>query len=480
MNLETIFRYAHETPGNAAIFERGQRVTYREFAFWIDWARRYLEQQAIPPGTTAVLAGIKCRLDGWAFAIALRSLGLTTLSIGSLEELSGLGIPDIGCVITTSAGDPPLSPAKPGCKLIRIGEGLFLGREAGPVPGLPTIDSPPGGHIRLTSGTTGTRKKVLLDHPVIVAGSFRRADIFSFSNASVANVLGFAMWTGIGFFVPCSAWAAGGAVVFHLMPDTQRSTLDLSTHLFTVPKTLLEFLQAPPLETRKNDRLELSCAGGALTPALYSAAKTSLTSRISTAISSTEVGLWAFTRIESPEDLISHRILPSAEVQIVDDDDLPVATGQAGGVRIRTTGITGYLGEPEATAAYFRNGYFYSGDLGSFRADGRLVLHGRRSNVINVLGQKLSAEVLEQGLQNRLGVEGVCVFAAPGENDIEQLHIGIESQRPIGSDEIAIALNSELGRAEAAVIHFMKAIPRNDTGKIDRAALKRMWVMRDT
>ena len=475
MNLETIFRHAQQNPDNPAIFERGHRVTYREFAFWIDWARRYIEQQSIPTGSVAVLAGIKCRLDGWSFAIAFRSLGLTTVSIGSLDELSGLGIPDIGCILTTSRGEPPsVASSSAGCKLVRIAEPFFLGREAGPVPGVPAKASAAGSHIRMTSGTTGTRKKVLLDDSLIVAGSHRRADIFSLTDTSVANVLGFAMWTGIGFFIPCSAWARGGAVVFHLMPETQRATLDVSTHLFTVPKILLELLQSPPCETRQNEGLHLSCAGGALPLSLYSAAKTTLTSRISTAISSTEVGLWAFTWIESPDDLASHRILPSVEVQIVDDADFPVEPGRIGVVRIRTTGITSYLGDAAASAAYFRNGYFYSGDLGSFRPDGRLVLHGRTSSVINVLGQKLLAETLEQGLQDKLAVDGVGVFTAPDENGVEELHIGIESQRPIGTDEIATALSAELGRADRAIVHFVAAIPRNDTGKIDRPALKRI------
>jgi acyl-CoA synthetase (AMP-forming)/AMP-acid ligase II len=474
VNLETIFRHAHCNPERVAIYDRGHRISYGEFAFWIAEARQFLERQDLRDGSVAALVEIKCRTDGWAFAFALRSLGLTTISVGSPEVLNELGLRNLGCVITASRDDPLGIASADEFKLIRIPEVLFLNRTTGPVPELPALIYSDGGHIRLTSGTTGTSKKVLLDPWVIAAESRRRGDYWSISPDSVVNVFGFALWTGLGFYGPCTAWTAGASVVFHQVPKTLRSSLDVSTHAFTTPQTVLDLLHSPAIETRRNEEMRLFVAGGALPHSVYSAARATLTPRIFTAISSTEVGPWALTPIGGSEDLASHIVHPSMEVQVVDDADKPLPAGQIGAVRVRINGITGYLDDPEASAAFFRDGYFYSGDLGKFRLDGRLVLCGRNSNVINIHGNKWIAETIEQALLNRLAVEGVCVFSAPGENGDEELHIGIESQRPIGRDEITAAVNAEFNRPERAVVHLLNPMPRNDLGKIDRAALRRL------
>lgn len=474
MNLETIFWHAHLNPEKIAIYDRGHRFSYREFAFWIAEARRFLEQQNLRAGSVAALVEIKCYTDGWAFAFALRSLGLTTISVRSPELLNELGLRNLGCVITASRDEPLRIASADECKLIRIPEVLFPNRTAGPVPEVPATISSAGGHIRLTSGTTGASKKVLIHPSVMVAESLRRADFWSIAPNSVANAFSFAMWTGLGFFVPCSAWAVGASVVFHQVLGTLRSSLDVSTHVFTTPQTVLDLLRSRAMETHRNQDLRLFVGAAALPLAAYSAARTDLTPRIFTVISSTEVGPWALTPIERPEDLGSHLIHPTMEVQVVDDAGKPLPAGQIGAIRVRTNGITRYLDDPEASAAFFRSGYFYSGDLGKFRPDGRLVLCGRNSNVINILGDKLIAETIEQALQDRLAVEGVCVFSTPGENGVEELHIGIESERQIGEEEITAAVNAELNSPQRAVVYLLKPMPRNDMGKIDRAAFRRL------
>src|SRR5579871_724746 len=78
MIIEDIFRYAHSTPEKIALWDRGQAVTYAEFAYWIGHARDELLKHDLRPGTIAVLMELPCRLDGWVFDIALRSLGHTT------------------------------------------------------------------------------------------------------------------------------------------------------------------------------------------------------------------------------------------------------------------------------------------------------------------------------------------------------------------------------------------------------------------
>jgi acyl-CoA synthetase (AMP-forming)/AMP-acid ligase II len=199
-----------------------------------------------------------------------------------------------------------------------------------------------------------------------------------------------------------------------------------------------------------------------------------LTPHIFTFIASSEVGIWSFTAIEQPEDLHSHRIHSSVELEIVDFSDIPVPRGEVGTVRLRTPeSVSGYLGDEEASRRFFRDGFFYPGDLGLIEPDGRLVLRGRTSNVINVLGTKVAAEPIEEALAERLGAEGVCIFSAQDGSAEEEIHVAIQSKHPITAEALASSLKAELPRFPHAQVHFFAALPRNAMGKIDRAAINR-------
>ena len=69
--------------------------------------------------------------------------------------------------------------------------------------------------------------------------------------------------------------------------------------------------------------------------------------------------------------------------QVVDEQERLVPAGVVGELRIYSENVmSGYYREPELTATILRDGWLYTGDLASRRADGLLVLHGRRRDVI--------------------------------------------------------------------------------------------------
>jgi len=212
--------------------------------------------------------------------------------------------------------------------------------------------------------------------------------------------------------------------------------------------------------------------GAALPRALASDARARLTPHLFTYIGSTEAGPWALTRIERDEDVASHSLLPAVDVEVVDENNRLLPAGQTGAVRVRTLDmVTGYLDDEEATRATFRHGYFYPGDLGAFQPDGRLALQGRVDNVINVLGNKRAVEPMELALQESLAVEGVCVLAMQNGAD-EEFHVVIESRRPIDKEKLSSSIGAHLRGVPYARVRYIDALPRNETGKIDRAALR--------
>ncbi len=189
--------------------------------------------------------------------------------------------------------------------------------------------------------------------------------------------------------------------------ETERITQALAT-----PVKLQELLATSCGELRFHAEMRLIVGGAPLTAELAAAAKSQLTPNIFHFLTSTEGGPLALTRIEGPEDLKSHVLFPDADVQIVDGAGQPLPPGNVGVIRVRPVeGLTGYLDDEDASRQFFRDGYFYPGDLGEIRPDGRLVLHGRTTSTINLGGEKRPVELLEQRLQDSLGLDGICLVS---------------------------------------------------------------------
>ena len=74
------------------------------------------------------------------------------------------------------------------------------------------------------------------------------------------------------------------------------------------------------------------------------------------------------------------RLTPWAEGEAVDENDKPLPPGTVGRLRFRNMAMAdGYLGDEAATAKYFKNGWFYPGDLGMVTIQGLLALGGART-----------------------------------------------------------------------------------------------------
>ena len=75
--------------------------------------------------------------------------------------------------------------------------------------------------------------------------------------------------------------------------------------------------------------------------------------------------------------------------------------------------FSGYLGQPGLTASALRGGWFRTADLGSWRADGTLVVRGRADDMINTGGEKVVPGEVEAALGTCEGVVDVVVIGMP-------------------------------------------------------------------
>ena len=476
MLIENIYAQAQRTPDRIAVVHNNRPISYRAFARGVDAARRYLAGQELPATGIAVLAGGSI-LDGYVLGLAVRSLGMTTLLVPSMYHIRRLGRSEAHCVITTDAETWPglheLCTAS-ATRLITISAAIYADTGAGAAPALPELPASEGGHILLTSGTTGSHKKVLIGPSTQSQLCNFHQRVYGISEQSVVNLLHFVSGNGLGFKFSLTTWSCGGTVIFY-----QRSMLHQVfdypkiTHSFLSPQALGTILSAPSGELHRHELMQLVVTAGPLPRALADEARARLTPRIYTHYASTEGGPVTLTRIEQPEDLRWHRILPSCEVQIVDDSGHLLPAGQEGLVRVRPmAGVTGYLDDADASRTFFRGGYFYPGDLGIISPDGRLALQGRVTEVINISGIKVPAGPIEETLQAKFGASGACVFSTSRADGEEILHVVFESPQRFEPAEVVAVLRGLLPGTCRGRTHYVDDLPRNDMGKIRRDVLK--------
>ena len=90
----------------------------------------------------------------------------------------------------------------------------------------------------------------------------------------------------------------------------------------------------------------------------------------------------------------------------------PISAGRAGGDSDGGPSlISGYLNAPELNRACFVGGWFRTGDIGSIDEDGFLTLHGRKNDLINRGGEKISPLEIDEALARHPAVAEAAAFA---------------------------------------------------------------------
>jgi acyl-CoA synthetase (AMP-forming)/AMP-acid ligase II len=102
------------------------------------------------------------------------------------------------------------------------------------------------------------------------------------------------------------------------------------------------------------------------------------------------------------------------EIRVVCADGGDAPAGVTGEVAVRGENITAaYYKNPRATEESFREGWFFTGDLGFLDADGYLFLQGRKKELINRAGEMISPREIDEVLYRYPGVELAVAVGVP-------------------------------------------------------------------
>lgn len=165
-------------------------------------------------------------------------------------------------------------------------------------------------------------------------------------------------------------------------------------------------------------------------------------------------------------------------VRMVEGGGNPVPDGQPGELQVASDRLmSGYLNDPERTAAALRDGWYATGDLARRNPDGSIGLVGRIGEAIkDVRGEWLHPAEVERLLESHPGVVEAGICGLRDGEGAERLEAGIVPQDPDSFADLRRELRdlilSRLGSSRLpARLHLLTALPRNTHGKLDRRRL---------
>ena len=192
-------------------------------------------------------------------------------------------------------------------------------------------------------------------------------------------------------------------------------------------------------------------------------------------------GLIMFVRLDDPPEVrletCGRPICPDDEVRLVDDDDNDVPDGEVGELLARGPyTLRGYFRSPEHNArAFTTDGFYRSGDLLRKHPSGNYVVEGRKKDLINRGGEKISAEEVENLILGHPSVQNVACVAMPDPLLGERMCacVLLKPGRSLTFDELVTFLQSEeIARHKLPErVEIFDEFPLSPIGKVSKKDL---------
>jgi len=468
--FSSILHRARCAPHTIAVSFGDQDVSYGQFVRDIERATRRLAA-CTPRRSGLAMVHISAPYLHWVIAIALGRLGMATVSAVSADHTPALIGPDL--VFADTDGSVP-DPR------VIVVSADWIGAAGDALPPFTDVEHAAVAPFRLllSSGTTGTPKKILLSHAQFQARLH--------SNAAGAGMLGEAtssltlvgIDTVAGFAFPMATWFLGGRVVLWITGEDVYQTIlgKRVNYAFMAPVQLEQLVNALPPSAWPVPELTVSVAGSSLPRLVSERARARLTPSLRIMYGSTEAGLVAACHAGLADAMpgATGFVRPDVDLQIVDAEGRPLPFGQTGEVRCRRLGsITYYLDASGAdNDETFRDGWFYPGDAATLSADGLLTIVGRTRELMNFGGVKMLPNQIKAVLAACPGVQDLAAFALEQDGAVATPWVAVVRGPDYDQSMLAAAFAQAFPQLPAIRFVHADLIPRNAMGKVQRNLIR--------
>jgi len=338
--------------------------------------------------------------------------------------------------------------------------------------------------IAFTSGTTGQPKGTMHFQRDVLAmcDTFPRHVLHPTPDDVFCGTPPLAFTFGLGGLL-CFPLRIGASTVLaeRLTPETLLALIQThrTTIVFTAPTFYRQMAALAPQFDLSSLRKSVS-AGEALPDATRTAWRAATGIEMMDGIGGTEMmHIFISSADAEVRPGAIGRVVPGYEARIVDDDMQPVPPGTPGRLAVR--GPTGcrYLDDARQHA-YVRDGWNLPGDTFVADADGYYFYQARSDDMIISAGYNIAGPEVEGTLMQHPLVAECGVVGGPDaeRGQVVTAYVVLREGVP-ASDETRAALQEHVKRQIAPYkyprrIEFVAALPRTETGKLQRFRLRQM------
>jgi malonyl-CoA/methylmalonyl-CoA synthetase len=344
--------------------------------------------------------------------------------------------------------------------------------------------------ILYTSGTTGRSKGAMLSHGNLAHNAETLHAYWHFQPGDVLLHM-LPIFHVHGLFVACHcALLNGSAMFFEPKFDAGRamSLLPQSTVMMGVPTYYVRLLLAPGFGRAACRNMRLFVSGSApLLKETFDEFRARTGHTILERYGMTEGGM--FTSNPYAGERRGGTVgfpLPGTALRIVGADGTAVETGVVGNIQVRGDNVfVGYWGMPEKTREEFTaDGFFKTGDVGSFDADGYLAISGRSKDLVITGGLNVYPKEIEELIDAMPGVVESAVIGLPHPDFGEAVSAVVVRQKnaagaALTEASIIAAIKGELANFKVPKwVYLVDELPRNAMGKVQKNILRQQYSRR--
>ncbi len=340
--------------------------------------------------------------------------------------------------------------------------------------------------VLYTSGTTGKPKGAELTHDQMMAHTLGHCKLVDYQSRDKTLVC-LALSNNFAFSHQLlSAIHAGATLVINAAFDAQEVLQKIEssgvTMLYMMPVMFHALNKHAAGRNRPiANKLRLAIVAGDTTPfVVFDEFRQRFGLEMCEGIGMTETQVYALNPLGEGKKRGSVGLpVTYTEVAVQDELGNPSPAGETGEIAVKGEIVMrSYLNNPEITAESYRNGWFLTGDLGYFDADGYLWFRGRRKQLIIHDGSNISPQEVEEVFYHHPAVFEVGVIGEPDKFEGEMVHAFIA----LKPEAVAVSEKELLDFAREHLadyklpenITFIDALPKGATGKIDRKQLKQL------
>ncbi len=342
--------------------------------------------------------------------------------------------------------------------------------------------------ILYTSGTTGRPKGAVIPQRQVLWNCINTAVSWGLSEKDVSPVFTPLFHAGGLFAFLTPLFYLGGRIILAKGFDVEESMRvileEKCSVILGVPTLFQMWLNMPGFDDFDFSHVHFFVSGGAPCPVPLMEEwrrRSGAIFRQGYGLSEVGPNCFSMTDAESvPKSGSVGKPIFHSEMRLVDENGCDVPIGETGELLIRGPHVcSGYLNNPEATAASLTDGWFHTGDMARMDADGFYTIAGRFKDMIISGGENVYAAEVEAVFMQHTAVQECALIGKADEKwgEVGLMVVVLKPGQSATEAELRDYCSTQLARYKVPKqVIFTDQLPYSPYGKVEKAKLRKRYL----